>query len=247
MKSDISVVVLSSSRKKKQALVVMLAEYGWRTHSCEEPAEVYRHVRQLTESSAAAVLPVLLILTDIDARSRTVMSCLRALFPDTAILLLNGDGTDPTLADCFQMGVDLWAPETASVELLVAMLLGLARRQAAWQNKTRRLVAAPGKASGRWVLDEHGWRLLSPNGVGVPLTTSERTFLVTLLSMPDRKASRELLLQAMQGLSEAERPNQKNGRLCVMVSRLRRKTEKCGLTLPVKSLYSWGYMFTGDT
>ncbi len=243
MKPDMSVVLLSASSQRKQSLSGMLAEYGWTAFACGEPAEAYRHVLQLFERRDAA--PPLFVLTDVDPRSRTVVSSLRTLFPATGIMLVHGTGGEPGLASCFQLGVDVWAPETASAELLVSMLLGLARRQAVWQRREEPGPGSSSVASGNWTLGDQGWVLVSPEGVGMPLTTGERAFLSVLMSAPEKKASRETLIAAIHGEFE-ESPSEKDrGRLGVMISRLRRKAEKYGLVLPLKSLRNWGYMFSG--
>lgn len=76
------------------------------------------------------------------------------------------------------------------------------------------------------------------------LTTTERQFLHTLCSQADRRASHEQLLQAISEKTPTE-PEASSGhnRLGVVISRLKRKATSEGLTLPIRSIYKWGYMF----
>lgn len=248
MRSNLSVVLMSTSRQKGHELAEALANHGLLVSVCEEPAEVYRCIRHVVACKGNES-PPLLVLTDMEQRSRTVVSSLRALAPETGIMLILGNADEPELAAHFQMGIDIWAPETASAELLVAMLLELARRQVEWQARGEQYVssAMPSPVPGRWALDEQGWVLTSPDGIGISLTTAERAFLMLLLSTPNKKVPRDLLIQAMHGVYGAQSSDKEYGRLGVTVSRLRRKAEKSGMVLPLKSLYSWGYMFTGET
>jgi len=95
----------------------------------------------------------------------------------------------------------------------------------------------------RWVLRDHGWTLISPEGKSLTLTTAEREFMTSLLAAPDHRLARTDLYAAHTG---DERVAQESRGLDVMVSRLRRKAQLAGMRLPLRSVRRWGYMFTAD-
>ena len=238
MNSNISLVVFSSQKEQNPALSNMLATCGWNVISYNEPFEIQSpefHAQIMGLST-----PLLFVLTDISVSSLGIMSYLQTQYAFAGTVLVYGTGNEAELVPCFQLGVDVWAPSTASSELLMSMLLKLASRQRELSAVSQPVTthATP------WHLDAQGWSLVGPEGISIPLTTGERAFLEVLLSAPGKQASREVLIEAIHGQISGSCSDKDRGRLGVMISRLRRKTEAYGYVLPVKSLHNWGYMFT---
>lgn len=90
-----------------------------------------------------------------------------------------------------------------------------------------------------WRLTDGGWRLISPSGVGINLTSSERFFLEHFAGQVDKRLSREELLAKNSTLTQNSRA------IDSLISRLRRKMMQKNLHLPIKSVHGWGYSFTG--
>lgn len=90
-----------------------------------------------------------------------------------------------------------------------------------------------------WRLADGGWRLISPSGVGINLTSSERFFLEHFVGQVDKCLSREELLEKNTALTQNSRA------IDSLISRLRRKVMQKNLHLPIKSVHGWGYSFTG--
>lgn len=90
-----------------------------------------------------------------------------------------------------------------------------------------------------WRLADGGWRLISPSGVGINLTSSERFFLEHFVGQVDKRLSREELLEKNAALTQNSRA------IDSLISRLRRKVMQKNLHLPIKSVHGWGYSFTG--
>lgn len=90
-----------------------------------------------------------------------------------------------------------------------------------------------------WRLVDSGWRLRSPDGQDLALTYSEKFFLEGFMGQMDKRLSREELLEK----NAIENPSSRA--IDSLVSRLRRKAQDCGLTLPIKSVHGWGYSFVG--
>lgn len=101
---------------------------------------------------------------------------------------------------------------------------------------------APASAVKVWRLDEMDWRLVTPLGSAVSLTASEFRILRTLMRASDLQADRETLMETLGKKPEHE----SDRRIDNLLSLLRRKVrEETGQTLPVKSIRSSGYAFTG--
>jgi two-component system, OmpR family, response regulator PhoP len=92
-----------------------------------------------------------------------------------------------------------------------------------------------------WSLIDSGWTLYSSLGHRVPLTHSERTFMLTLADAPGQIVSRETLAQVLSG--EEAAADYDLHRLDALVSRLRRKFAEKGADLPVRAVRGVGYLF----
>lgn len=85
--------------------------------------------------------------------------------------------------------------------------------------------------------------LICPEGGQLDLTTTERQLLQTMCLQPDKRASHQQLLEAISNGDESEDPVVAHNRLGVVISRLKRKAQGENMTLPIRSVYKWGYMF----
>jgi len=99
---------------------------------------------------------------------------------------------------------------------------------------------------GRWMLRDLGWTLVAPDGRSLGLTTAEREFMTALLSAPGYRLTRQELQSRGVGQSDGGADGQASRGLDVMVSRLRRKALAAGISLPVRSVHRWGYMFAAE-
>ena len=98
--------------------------------------------------------------------------------------------------------------------------------------------------SDAWRLANKGWTLISPGGRTMGLTTGERDFLSRLVHAPDRKVSREAFYA--DGADDADSGVTRRRFVDVMISRLRRKATANHMTLPIRAVHGWGYMFAAD-
>jgi len=105
---------------------------------------------------------------------------------------------------------------------------------------------APSPGEGRWALRDLGWTLVAPDGRSFGLTTAEREFMTALLSAPGYRLTRRELQSRGVGEAENDSEAQASRGLDVMVSRLRRKALAAGISLPVRSVRRWGYMFAAE-
>ena len=106
--------------------------------------------------------------------------------------------------------------------------------------------AAANSGAGRWALRDLGWTLVAPDGRSFGLTTAEREFMTALLSAPGYRLTRRELQNRGVGQADADTETHASRGLDVMVSRLRRKALAAGISLPVRSVRRWGYMFAAE-
>lgn len=96
-----------------------------------------------------------------------------------------------------------------------------------------------GNHQGVWRLADEGWSLISPTGISVSLTHSEKFYLECFVGQMDKRISREELL------AQSAIKTHNSRAIDSLVSRLRRKANDQGVGLPIKSIHGWGYSFVG--
>ena len=169
---------------------------------------------------------------------------LRALRPDLGIVALIEPDNEAEIIQLLHLGVDAHCALNASPELLVAIILRLLWRLGVMPTSTPVVTTEQVSEShdSSWGLVDQGWVFCSPAGHRIPLTTGERAFLMTLFNTPDQKVSHEELIHAVNAAYNMIDGQVHQGRLGVMVSRMRRKFRQAGAPLPLKSVHNWGYM-----
>lgn len=210
--------------------------------------DFYQHALSVIISSQPAVFMVWGLGNDslaALARWRTQRSGLPivVIFPnydEASILQGLYCGADDFCLECY--GSDLW----------IAKIESLLRRKASRELSPTAALVAPSpelptmKAEAPWQLIEGGWVLLSPGGISIELTTTERILFLTLGQQDDRRAPHQLLLDAISDGDESQETPVAHNRLGVVISRLKRKGQEHGVSIPIRSVYKWGYMFGTD-
>lgn len=137
-------------------------------------------------------------------------------------------------------GVALWV---AKIECLLRRMRHSEKGALPLAQTTPQPVSQPAiSTEAVWRLADEGWVLISPAGIRIALTTTERELLLALCTNPERRASHQQLLQAISEHNEGDEALGHN-RLGVVISRLKRKATSEGVTLPIRSIYKWGYTF----
>lgn len=90
---------------------------------------------------------------------------------------------------------------------------------------------------GWWGLLYQGWVLATPQGQRLNLTATERACFLCLLSSPRRELTREALAHLL--------PQTSLRTINVSISRLRKKVQATGATLPLHTVHGMGYVFLG--
>ncbi|MFT4173093.1 MAG: response regulator transcription factor [Rhodocyclaceae bacterium] len=133
---------------------------------------------------------------------------------------------------------DLHLTKPVDMRELAAALFSLDRRLSA---STQGNGQGNGLRDALWSLIDSGWTLHSSVGHRVPLTHSERMFMLALAEAPGQIVSRETLAQVLSGDGAAA--DYDLHRLDALVSRLRRKFAEKGADLPVRAVRGVGYLF----
>ncbi|AQS51341.1 hypothetical protein PAEH1_06820 [Paenalcaligenes hominis] len=202
--------------------------------------------------SAHAQGPVLFMISGLESESLAAISRVRMHSGYLPIMIELPEFNEELALHALYSGADDYCVNETSTALWVAKIECLLRRVRLPQDQTEKYpVPAPTSThpiteskTAQWSLIDDGWTLVCPEGLKLVLTTTERQFLSTLCSQPDRRASHDQLLQS---ISEKNSPESDavsgHNRLGVVISRLKRKATSEGLTLPIRSIYKWGYMF----
>lgn len=145
----------------------------------------------------------------------------------------------------FRSGADLFIPKPVDERELLAALGGilLRRQRLAGACCAPPLPAQPQPASDEvWVLDCSAWRLRSPQGVGIPLTSHEFVLLRALILAKGEAVPRRTLLQLLYRRDDSSASRA----LDAVVLRLRRKAAlQCKNELPLRTKHGCGYLFLG--
>ena len=204
-----------------------------------------RSVGTLAAASAALAEPPNLIVLDINLPDGSGLELFHQLplRQRIGIVMCTGRDERELRIGCLKNGADAYLVKPVDPEELEATLLSVHRRVSAITPKAPSSLLAPLQIVERpWYLDGVERILTSPNGVAVLLSVGETTVLKVLFGSAQRFASREELIEQIDGVADAGSAH----RLEALISRLRRKVgDKVGLKLPLRSAYGRGYEFAG--
>ncbi len=232
--------------RQHEAAIAQLQAHGFQVLVCADMQNLYRRAQESAEQTDT---PLMVMLAGPTADNCVVAAYLRTLHPAAGIVALVDSHDETVLLQTMRSGADNYCQRNASVQLLLATLLRLWWRigNPGQASAAAAPVAqsAPSAVAGYWVLLERGWVLAGPRNQRIALTTGERAFLSRLFSAPDLRADHQQLIDAISTSYASDSQSNPQARLGLLVSRLRRKFRAHGLEVPLKSVHSWGYMFTG--
>lgn len=155
----------------------------------------------------------------------------------SGIVICSGRSERELRLSLLRNGADAFLVKPVDPAELAAVLFSVLRRVA----PAPAMPLMPSAVPVVWRLDRVQQALLGPARTEVPLSSAECLMLSTLLSSPERVASRDVLLQSFD---RAGTP-MTGPRLESLVSRLRGKVfSACGQRLPLRASYGRGYAFT---
>jgi DNA-binding response OmpR family regulator len=177
-----------------------------------------------------------IVLLDIglpDSDGFAVTRRLREEFPETGIVMLTARAENTDRVRGLSEGADAYLAKPVDIDVLVATLRSVARRLKPPANSA--------KSPDKWRIGPDGWLLISPAGVRVMLTKTERRVLEILMRYPDQAVSRDALIDGLSENSEDFNPH----RVDAMIHRLRRKVlVNTGEPFPLEAVHGTGYKIT---
>lgn len=237
MNNTLDVIFLGHNDARHARLAEALSHLGFSVCRCHDLAEVYR--RYFDRPSPLIVLEAPLP----DIQNAAVR--LRAADSGLGIVAISAFPDAESRIRTLLCGADACLPADVSGLELAAALQALVRRYSAHENAGAAPAAQPPEPGQEtWRLANKGWTLISPVGRSLGLTTGERDFLTRLVKAPDRKVSRDAFYP--DGAEDADGVITRRRFVDVMISRLRRKATAHHMTLPIRAVHGWGYMFAAD-
>lgn len=221
---DLRVVVLEDDDVlREHFLLPGLRRYGFQVTGMADAASLVQHLR----ANIMDILVLDLGLPDQDGYA--VAAMVRSSLPSAGIVMLTARNDLASQVRGLSEGADYYLTKPVELELLATSLHSLARRI--------RAVPPPARC---WQLDKGAWRLLSPSGAAVPLTSTERRLLDRMMQECGQLVRREELISTV-AIDAFEFSNH---RLDGVIYRLRRKTASiCREPLPLVSVHAEGFVF----
>ena len=171
---------------------------------------------------------------------RHALAFLRAVHPGLPLLAAADFTKINQLVSAFEGGADILLPEDATVPVWVAACSAALRRAG---STAHTLAGGPAKADQNWVYSPVVSQLITPQGIKVDLSLQENLLIQQLLKVPGQSVPRAQLIKTV--LSKQQGAAERAGNhLGVVISRLRRKFQRNGVSLPISTVRSQGYRFT---
>lgn len=234
--------VNTESKNHEQALIAA----GFTVRVFSQVAELYQHA---TEALALfnTNQSVIFLISGGSNESLAALARLRSQYAQLPIVVALPEFNESQVLQALYCGADQYCLQNTSADLWAAVFSTLLRRSKAAYEK--HMAVRPSTLTGAtqvassWKLQDEGWLLECPEGQQISLTTTERQLLKMLFSQPDKRASHQQLLDAISNGDESEEIAVSLNRLGVVISRLKRKAQRVNMTIPIRSVYKWGYMF----
>lgn len=237
MNNTLDVIFLGQADTRHARLVEALSHLGFSVRRCHDLADLYdRYSRRPS--------PLIILEAPLpDIHNAAVR--LRAIDRSLGIVAIAPFDTEESRIRTLLCGADACLPPEVTGLELAAVLQALVRRAVGLDLSDPAADPQPEEPlQESWRLANKGWTLISPTGRSLGLTTGERDFLTRLVKAPDRKVSRDAFYP--DGAEYADGAITRRRFVDVMISRLRRKAASHHMTLPIRAVHGWGYMFAAD-
>lgn len=163
--------------------------------------------------------------------------------PQVAVIILSARDSLGDRLSGLRSGADRYLIKPVNLLELAANIDAVGKRLAlhAGAGTDNKAPRATQPSPGHWDLATQDWKLRSPQGTVLPLTTHEFALLNCLIRAQGKVVSKQELITHILG------PRAQNGseRLNLLVTRLRKKaSEALNEPLPLKTAHQLGYAFT---
>jgi len=237
MNDLLDLIVFSPDPEVRAQRSAALAEMGFSPRLCEDSNSLFR----LFQAHRTPLLVMEAGLSDLCM----AVAGLRAMDTTAGIVAVSTFDTPENRILGLHCGADVCLPPDVCAAEIAAALQALVRRipaaaRRAADAEPRPLQPVPSEAAGKWQFHDAAWTLVSPQGTRLALTLAEREFLLRLTASADKRLPR-----ADPG-TDPHSGHETIRRTDVLVSRLRRKAQDLNLELPIRTVWGWGYAFTGE-
>lgn len=241
MNDLLDLIVFSPDPDQRVRRSDALAGMGFSPRRCEDSNGLFR----LFQARRTPLLVMEAELTDLCM----AVAGLRAMDTTAGIIAVSTFDTPENRILGLHCGADACFQHDVATAEIAAALQALVRRVPATGRRPHtadpepRPPAAPAavEAAGKWQFLDAAWTLVSPQGTRLSLTLAEREFLLKLTASADKRLPRgdSTGMDAQAGRESIRRTD-------VVVSRLRRKAQDVNVELPIRTVWGWGYAFTGE-
>ncbi|WP_447920086.1 DNA-binding response regulator [Achromobacter aegrifaciens] len=215
-----------------------LAGMGFSPRLCEDSNNLFRLFQ-------ARRTPLLVMEAELSDLCMAIAG-LRAMDTTAGIVAVSTFDSPENRILGLHCGADVCLQPDVSAAEIAAALQALVRRipapgRRAADPEPRPAPSSAPESAGKWQFHDAAWTLVSPQGTRLALTLAEREFLLKLTTSADRRLPRTDPpgLDAHSGRESIRRTD-------VLVSRLRRKAQDLNVELPIRTVWGWGYAFTGE-
>lgn len=221
------VAIVEDEEDLRDSIIDFLDAHGYPVWGVASGEALYR--RWLVEKVDVLVLDV-----GLPGESGFAVAQHASQLREVAVIILSGrDSVDDRLTG-LRCGADRYLVKPVDLRELAANV------DAAWRALSSRTSA---DTPAVWRLDAQKWSLFSPDGKTISLTSKEYQFIRCLIDADGGPVSKAMLAAALGGNMASFDYH----RIDLILARLRKKaTETTGATLPVKTLQSFGFMFTAQ-
>lgn len=213
-------------------LATNMAPFGFHCFTYESVADLLEGI------SMHAPERGLVLLTGQQVLVRHALAFLRALHPNLPLLVECQLNDADQIVAAFEGGADMVLPVGSPESVWVAACSAALRRSAQTAQP-----AAVVKHDDTWVFSAAMSQLITPQGVKVDLSNQEKVLIELLVRAPGHSVSRKQLMSSVLTDDQAVADRASN-HLGVIISRLRRKFQRTGVSLPISTVHSQGYRFT---
>lgn len=153
------------------------------------------------------------------------------------IIILTAHDSEDDFFKGYEAGCDLYLTKPFPTRVLAAAITRLLERLSVTLEAAQELDGSASRGA-RWTLDRTAWKLITPAGEIIGLTSREMQVLTALLETPGEPVTRDHLQRLLY-----PRIDEYSGRaLDALVRRLRSKTSHAGgEPIPIKTVHAVGY------
>jgi two-component system OmpR family response regulator len=227
-------LIVDDDHAIRQLLQDYLRGFGFEVEAVEDGAGLRR---RLPEGGIDVLLLDLMLP---DENGLTLCQWAKKLAPMLPVIMLTAQGDPLSRVLGLELGADDYLPKPFESRELVARIKAVLRRGSALTAAAQ--TAAPLRLGG-WQFDRLQRRLLSPEGVVVPLSAAEFRLLSAFVDHPGEVLGREKLLALSSPSAGAAHPLPSDRSIDLAISRLRGKLGSGAGSPLIRTVRGEGYRF----